>query len=108
MEITTLRVDLISDLDITILRILLFLSFLFLQKLQFILDAISNTTTQFFIRPIPRHRLSNSVTHCKNLLVGQLIHDHTGAPSDYFLYNVCSEKQILPITLYHLRTAKIF
>ena len=45
MEITTLRVDLISDLDITILRILLFLSFLFLQKLQFILDAISNTTT---------------------------------------------------------------
>ena len=36
MEITTLRVDWISDLDITILRIFLFLSFLFLQKLQFI------------------------------------------------------------------------
>ena len=33
MEITTLRVDWISDLDITILRILLFLSFLFFQKL---------------------------------------------------------------------------
>ena len=33
MEIITLRVDWISDLDITIFRILLFLSFLFLQKL---------------------------------------------------------------------------
>ena len=39
---------------------------------------------------------------------GQGLLQPSGAPNDCFLYNICSEKQILPRIFYYLRTAENF
>ena len=47
----------------------------------------------------------------KKLLEGDKITafvKETGAPNNCFLYNICSEKQILPRIFYYLTTAKNF